>query len=534
MGYVVLTIAATDSGNGAGVTADLATINDLGVKGVCAVTAVTAQNTQTCIAVGITDKELLEQQLSAIAGENYDIGAIKIGLIPNKKILKTVLKFIKKLQKLHDDYEIPVVWDPVASASTGSLLSTVNYEENLEKILPYVTVFTPNLHEASLLSGIDVNTSSLKEFEDNVKSMIMYFQTKGARNIYLKGGHINDYKDQMGKEKFDNTIVDCIADDSTKSIVYLLSNRTYFAKKPANVHGTGCIVSSAIATMLAKGYNVLDSITYAQAYLTQGIENSYIISADQSQRFFRHRPFENNPDYFPRLAHNLKEIKNFRFNKDDDGFEKCPHRLGLYPVVNSSEWIERLCKAGVKTMQLRIKNATDKDALFKEIKRSVDLGRQYDARVFIDDYWDLAIKAEAYGVHLGQEDLTTANLVKIKISGLRLGVSTHGYAEIARALLIKPSYVALGHIFPTMSKDMPSAPQGVKRLKEYVELLDRDYPTVAIGGIKLDNLQGVLDSNVGSVAVITAITQADDVEGTIQEWLNRVEGSEEETEEVAE
>ncbi|WP_268581597.1 thiamine phosphate synthase, partial [Escherichia coli] len=95
--------------------------------------------------------------------------------------------------------------------------------------------------------------------------------------------------------------------------------------------------------------------------------------------------------------------------------------------------------------------------------------------------WRLAIKHGAYGVHLGQEDLDTTDLAAIHRAGLRLGVSTHDDAELARALAVKPSYIALGHIFPTQTKDMPSAPQGLAELKRHIAGL-ADYPTVAIGG----------------------------------------------------
>ena len=123
------------------------------------------------------------------------------------------------------------------------------------------------------------------------------------------------------------------------------------------------------------------------------------------------------------------------------------------------EWIARLLEAGVTTIQLRIKDLPD-EQVEEDIAAAIALGRRYQARLFINDYWRLAIKHGAYGVHLGQEDLDTTDLAAIHRAGLRLGVSTHDDAELARALAVKPSYIALGHIFPTQTKDMPSAPQG--------------------------------------------------------------------------
>ena len=189
-------------------------------------------------------------------------------------------------------------------------------------------------------------------------------------------------------------------------------------------------------------------------------------------------------------------------------FPPVPRRLGLYPVVDSVEWIERLLDAGVRTLQLRIKDRRD-DEVEGDIVRAIRLGEQYRARLFINDYWRLAIKHRAWGVHLGQEDLETTDLAAIREAGLRLGVSTHDDMEIDVALAAKPSYIALGHVFPTRTKQMPSAPQGLKQLAAHVARLG-DYPTVAIGGISIARAPDVLATGVGSIAVVSAITQAPD------------------------
>ncbi|EKJ3339721.1 thiamine phosphate synthase [Escherichia coli] len=186
-------------------------------------------------------------------------------------------------------------------------------------------------------------------------------------------------------------------------------------------------------------------------------------------------------------------------------FPPVPFRLGLYPVVDSVQWIERLLDAGVRTLQLRIKDRRDEE-VEADVVAAIALGRRYNARLFINDYWRLAIKHQAYGVHLGQEDLQATDLNAIRAAGLRLGVSTHDDMEIDVALAARPSYIALGHVFPTQTKQMPSAPQGLAR---HVERL-ADYPTVAIGGISLARAPAVIATGVGSIAVVSAITQAAD------------------------
>lgn len=203
--------------------------------------------------------------------------------------------------------------------------------------------------------------------------------------------------------------------------------------------------------------------------------------------------------------------------------------LSLYPVVDHVSWIETLLKTGVKTVQLRIKDSSCAD-LEAQIQQAIRLGREYHAQVFINDHWELAIKHGAFGVHLGQEDIEIANLKKICNAGIALGLSTHGYYELLRISQLKPSYIALGHIFPTTTKVMPSKPQGLVRLKCYQQLLNTlEYregrygiPSVAIGGIDLTNVDEVLACEVDSIAVVRAITLAEDVHLVINHFKLRL------------
>ena len=204
-------------------------------------------------------------------------------------------------------------------------------------------------------------------------------------------------------------------------------------------------------------------------------------------------------------------------------FPKTDHQLGLYPVVDSVDWIARLLEWGVKTLQLRIKDPQAAD-LEQQIMQAIELGRRYQARLIINDYWQLAIKHGAYGVHLGQEDIQIADLDALRNAGLRLGISTHDPVELAEALTIRPSYVALGHIFPTQTKDMPSQPQGLARLRECV-LQSGDCPTVAIGGISEERVPQVLATGVGSVALVSAITKAADPKAATERLLRMIEGT---------
>ncbi|MBU9544127.1 thiamine phosphate synthase [Burkholderia multivorans] len=199
----------------------------------------------------------------------------------------------------------------------------------------------------------------------------------------------------------------------------------------------------------------------------------------------------------------------------EPAFAPCPARLGLYPVVPDAEWVERVLDCGVQTVQLRVKGAAP-DALRREIARAVAAGRRYpDARVFINDHWQIAADEGAYGVHLGQEDLETADLAALARAGLRLGLSSHGYYEMLRALHERPSYLALGPVFATATKAVAAPPQGLARIARYARFASPRVPLVAIGGVGLDALPAVLATGVGSVAVVSAVTGAGDYRAAI-------------------
>ena len=119
-------------------------------------------------------------------------------------------------------------------------------------------------------------------------------------------------------------------------------------------------------------------------------------------------------------------------------------------------------------------------------------------------------------MHLGQEDMDTADLAAIAAAGLRLGLSTHSVAELDRALSVHPSYVASGAIFPTTTKQMPTAPQGLDKLREYVKQAVGTPVVVAIGGIDLNNAEDVLATGVSSLAVVRAVTEAENPEAVVK------------------
>ncbi|MBU3606791.1 thiamine phosphate synthase [Polynucleobacter sp. MWH-Creno-3A4] len=201
-------------------------------------------------------------------------------------------------------------------------------------------------------------------------------------------------------------------------------------------------------------------------------------------------------------------------NMNPNAFAECPKRLGLYGVMPDADWVKRMVEAELPTVQLRYKS-DDKSKIRKQIREAVKAVEGSKTLLFINDYWDEAIDAGAYGLHLGQEDLATADLAEIRSAGLRLGLSTHGYAEMTYADRFCPSYIAMGAIFPTNLKKMATAPQGLGRLYQYAKLMSH-YPLVAIGGIDKDSIRAVAKSGVGSIAVVRAITEAKDPKAAVK------------------
>ncbi len=194
-------------------------------------------------------------------------------------------------------------------------------------------------------------------------------------------------------------------------------------------------------------------------------------------------------------------------------FPAAPVQLGVYAVLPNADWVGRMARAGLQTVQLRFKSA-DASAVQREIRAANEAVADTGAHLYINDHWQEAIAAGAYGVHLGQEDLDTLtpeDLARIRDAGVRLGLSTHGYAEMLRAEAVGPSYIALGAVFPTTLKAMATPPQGLGRLGAYARLL-RHRPLVAIGGIAAEHLPAVAATGVGSFAVVRAITGAEQPE----------------------
>ncbi|HPG88520.1 MAG TPA: thiamine phosphate synthase [Hyphomicrobium sp.] len=189
----------------------------------------------------------------------------------------------------------------------------------------------------------------------------------------------------------------------------------------------------------------------------------------------------------------------------------------FYPIVPDCAWLQRIVPLGIGCVQLRIKNQHT-DVVRREIDRALDICACYGVQLIVNDYWREAIAAGADYIHLGQEDLAAADIVAIKASGARLGISTHDKAELATALAAAPDYIALGPVYETKLKVMKWAPQGLARVTAWKQKIGA-VPLVAIGGITPERADQVLAAGADSVAIITDFLTHSAPEARVKAWV---------------
>ena len=239
----VLTIAGSDSSGGAGIQADIKTISACGGYAASVITASTAQNTQ-----GISDIYPLPvahviKQLEAVL-EDITFGAIKIGMLHSTTVIQAVQK---TLQRYHTTN---IVLDPVMIATSGDKLMNDEAIETLKAFLPHVMLMTPNIPEAECLLGENIILDNMKA---SAKQLAKIYQT----SVLLKGGHLEL------KDKMTDVLYNYITQETT-----LIHNPSV---QTPNTHGTGCTLSSSIATFLSKGYSLEEATIKGCAYLNKAI-----------------------------------------------------------------------------------------------------------------------------------------------------------------------------------------------------------------------------------------------------------------------
>lgn len=195
----------------------------------------------------------------------------------------------------------------------------------------------------------------------------------------------------------------------------------------------------------------------------------------------------------------------------------------FYLIVGDAGLLGRLVPLGVKLVQLRAKGV-ERAELHRQIALSRDICAIHGAQLVVNDHWQLALELGCDAVHLGQEDMDSADLPALRRAGIAFGVSTHDEEELDRALGEGPAYVALGPVWPTALKQMKWGPQGLERVADWKRRAGK-VPLVGIGGITPDRLGALFDAGADSAAVVTDIAQATDPEARCRDWIAATGGA---------
>ncbi len=506
---VVWTISGTDSGGGAGLHADTRALDAFGVHGACAVAAVTAQHSLAVTRVEPVAPDVLAAQLAALA-DDMPPDAIKTGLLGSLDNLRVVVDWVRRLRVRFPDKTIPLVVDPVFGATTGASFADAALRAAYrDELLPLATLATPNVAEARAL----VPSSQLLGPE----ALARAWRAFGARAVVVTGGD----SDRLAEDEIEHLstarLASRLAEIDARAAwahdwldaEHGLRSRGWLASRRIETehdHGTGCVFAAAAAAALAHGFVAADAVVLAKMATSEGLRHAYAAGHGAG-------PVAPRAGFASRID-NLPALNPLPHAPSRFAFPEMPESTrGLYAIVDGADWVARAAAAGVRLVQLRIKDAPA-DALAREIRAAVASARATGATLIVNDHWQLALELGAHGVHLGQDDLAQADIDALHHAGLLLGISTHSYWEVCRARALRPSYIACGPIHATQIKKMPWIPQGDANLAYWCALL-HDTPVVAIGGMDADRARDAMNAGAWAVAVVGAITRSADPEAAI-------------------
>lgn len=442
---VVMTIAGSDPSGGAGVQADLRTFAAWNVTGVSVVTALTVQNTQGVEASYLLEADVIGAQLEAILRETKP-QAVKIGMLGGARQVRVVADALRW-------YETPnVVLDPVL-ASTGGvpLLDEEGRAALIEELAPLCRVVMPNQDEWRLLPGL------------------------GVRDVLLKGGHLEG--------------------QPVDTLIYAAGGSREFAGERINTphtHGTGCFLSSAVAAGLAMGLALEEAIGEAKRRLTEALRHPVCVGDGRGY-----------PDAFgiaPSTGH-AQRVEKVR---------------GIYVLTDmhagpgrGPEDIARAALAGgASVIQLRAKEMGTLEAIALA-RMLTEMARAANAILIVNDRVDVALAADADGVHLGPDDMHPCDARRLLGTDKLIGVST-GTVDEARAAVPWASYLGVGAVFGTSTKADAGPAVGVERIAA-IRAACPGTPIAAIGGINTENIGAVAQAGANAAGVVSAVSLAADM-----------------------
>jgi hydroxymethylpyrimidine kinase/phosphomethylpyrimidine kinase/thiamine-phosphate diphosphorylase len=462
---IALTIAGADPSGGAGVQADLRAFQSLGVAGLSAITAITAQNSRGVRAVYPVPADQLGAQLDALF-EDVRPAAVKLGMLGGRAQVERVAEALRRFQPPN------IVLDPVL-ASTGGvpLLDVEGRTALLDQLLPLCDLVTPNRDEAALLAGL--------RKEADPGELAQPLLDRGVRAVLVKGGHLpGDPVDVLvmpggATFSFHGERVDTM-----------------------HTHGTGCLLSAAIAAGLTLGEPLPEAIRTAKEYLSAAL--------GQPVRVGEGRGYPGGSLHAARLA----RLRGLYVIAD----------AGLRPDRSPETIAAAALAGGARAIQLRDKRS-DTPALLAAAKRIRGLTHRAGALFIVNDRVDVALAADADGVHLGPEDLPPADARRLLGTDRLIGVSVSSVRE-AEPLAPDASYFGVGAIYATATKADAGDPIGLTPIGEIRRAFPA-HPIVAIGGMGAANLRQVLAAGAHAAAVVSAVAGAPDMEAATRELMDR-------------
>lgn len=460
----VLSIAGFDQSSGAGVTADIKTFESCRVYGLGTSSSITFQNQNTYLGTKwLTPDEIIRQ--CDVLFREFSPAYVKIGLIESFNTLEQVVNYLRTA--LH---KVRIIWDPILKASAGFQFHDGENLTQLQDILREIYLITPNTDELKTLFGNHPDVESLQALARGLNL-----------NILWKGGH-ND-----GALATDQLI--------TPEHMYTFSvTRARHGK-----HGTGCVLSSAIASYLTLGYPLPDACRLGQHYVAGFIRSN-----------------DTNLGMHNRVESTAPEVDLYRISLQ--------YITDYKEGVSIPEQVEAVCKGGCRWVQLRMKEADQEE--FARIGRAVkEICRRHGALFLINDNVDIALELDADGVHLGKEDMNPLEARRILGYSKIIGGTCNTFEDVVTRFRQQVDYIGLGPFAYTTTKKRLSPVLGLEGYRKIMEACRKEgiyLPVHAIGGIREDDIQPILNTGVTGIALSSLLKNSEDMAGKTRETVEQL------------
>ena len=460
----VLSIAGFDQSSGAGVTADIKTFESCRVYGLGTSSSITFQNQNTYLGTKwLTPDEIIRQ--CEVLFREFSPAYVKIGLIESFDTLEQVVNYLRTALP-----KVRIIWDPILKASAGFQFHDGENLIQLQDILREIYLITPNTDELKTLFGNHPDVESLQAL---ARSQNL--------NILWKGGH-ND-----GALASDRLV--------TPDKVYTFSvTRARHGK-----HGTGCVLSSAIASYLTLGYPLPDACRLGQHYVAGFIRSN-----------------DTNLGMHNRVESTAPEVDLYRIPLQ----YITDHKEG----VSIPEQVEAVCKGGCRWVQLRMKEA-DREEFIRVGRTVKEICKRHGALFLVNDNVDIALELDADGVHLGKEDMDPLEARRILGYSKIIGGTCNTFDDVVTRFRQQVDYIGLGPFTYTSTKKRLSPVLGLEGYQKIMEACQEEgiyLPVHAIGGIREDDIQPILSTGVTGIALSSLLKNSEDITGKTREMVEQL------------